>query len=467
MVLRTDAAGVGYDSLTGTSRGQEAVLRSFLPPLAVAVVRLKPRACAALRGTFPPPLSVLPRAAHFASPRSSRLAPRLASPRQPSVRMASAPASPVAPASPAPAPAASASAPAAAPTTLASAPTATVAERARTKYSTGGIRFIKHELLGTHPLNRSGLGVSGFHVHEVVASIRTDGLSRRRYRDASVVKVPKKHLAAFLDFNKAMCQGDDLLPPFSSEMRYALLTKNHFGHAIKLYASGTHNLYGTKEPIKPNPGDAQLSQHLEEGIACEVFTEDLWDQDPEGMAAIIGEDNFDAATDLAASEIEVLQALRRLINAHKAEPDSSARFRAVLSAAKQRFGGSAYADADFVNLFNFAIRVPTPLLENLCQVHFAVVPAALLRVRPTDFGAVAKIGTTHPYIKVAIIISLYLGAIASGGGALRRQPGGLAAFAPSVKKEALGKVLVQNLCPTLAGGPSRAPSLLRQCRRHH
>ena len=118
-----------------------------------------------------------------------------------------------------------------------------------------------------------------------------------------------------------------------------------------------------------------------------------------------------------------------------------------------------------VNLYNYAIRVPTPLLDNLCQVHFAVIPAALLRVRTVDFGTVAKVGSTHPYIKVSIIISLYLGAIASGGGTLRRQSGGVAAFATGLKKDAVTKLaqdqetrdsaenLPQGASPALRGGP--------------
>ena len=57
-----------------------------------------------------------------------------------------------------------------------------------------------------------------------------------------------------------------------------------------------------------------------------------------------------------------------------------------------------------------------------------------------DFGAVAKVGATHPYIKVSIIMSMYLGAIASGGGTLRRQSGGVAALATGLKKDAMTKL---------------------------
>ena len=112
-------------------------------------------------------------------------------------------------------------------------PTSSIAERARAKWSTGGLQFIHLNMLGTIPWNRGRLGVSSFHVHEVVESIRSDGLSRHRYRDATVVRVPAQHLEEFRKFNRDMCDGDDQLPPFSAEMKYVLLTKNHLVHALK------------------------------------------------------------------------------------------------------------------------------------------------------------------------------------------------------------------------------------------
>ena len=325
------------------------------------------------------------------------------------------------------------------------APTASLAEKARSQFSSGGIQFIPVELLGTVPCNRSGLGVSGFHVHEVALSIKADGLSKRRYRDASVVKVPPSELDSFRAFNKRMCESDDLLPPFSPAMRYACLTKNHFVHALKLYRSGSTLLHGTRELIKPNPADKQLEQHLSEGVACEVLREELWGEDPKGLEAIVGEDNMDAAVEMAASEIEVLQALRRMLDDTKGEKDPNKRFRMVMNQAKARFGTQAYSEGDMVNLFNFAVRVPTALVDNLCQVHFAVIPGALLRVRPLEFGHLAKLDKAHPYVKVALAISMYFGAIASGGGALRRQSGGVAAFAPGVKKDVLEKMGLDRL----------------------
>ena len=140
--------------------------------------------------------------------------------------------------------------------------TSTLAEKARAKHSMGGIQFIDHKLLGSAPFNRSGLMCSGFHVHDVVASIKSDGLSRKRYRDATVVQVPAEHMHEFREKNRAMCEGDELMPLFAENMKYALLTKNHFVHAVKLFSSASQQLHGTKEIIKPNTLDLQLKKPL-------------------------------------------------------------------------------------------------------------------------------------------------------------------------------------------------------------
>ena len=319
-------------------------------------------------------------------------------------------------------------------------PLASLAAAARARHSTGGIQFIKAELLGTIPCNRSGLGLSGFHVHEVATSIKEDCLSRRRYREATVVRVPPHALDEFRASNKRMCESDDLLPPYSPEMRYACLTKNHFVSAVKLFASASAMLHGTRELIKPNPRDKQLQQHLQEGIACEVLREELWDSDEAGLMAIINEDNMDASVELATSETEVLAELRRILDVTKGDKDPNARYQKVLTAARQRFGAVSYSEADFMNMYNFATRVPKALVDNMCQIHFACIPAAMIRVRPIEYGLVAKVDKTCPYIKVALIISFYMGAISGGAGAARRSAGGVASFATGIKKEVVDKI---------------------------
>ena len=312
--------------------------------------------------------------------------------------------------------------------------TSSKAEKARAKWSSNGIQWIRVDLLGASPWNRSGLGVSGYRTHEVVQSIKADGLARRRYRDATVVRVPAKHLAEFRAFNEKMCQGDPLLPAFSGEMKYALLTKHHLVHAVKLFQAGSTFLNGTKELIKPNPHDLQLQGHLEEGVACEVMNAGLWLEDWEAMQAITGEDNFDVATLMGTSEMETLQGTRRLWDESAGEGKTqNDRFRECLEQARARFGTQTFGETDLIHLFNYAVRMPTNLAASLCELHFALIPPSLLRCRPSEFGLVSKLDKTNPYVKLCLIVALYLGA-AGDGSKLRHQPGGVAQFCGGIGK---------------------------------
>ena len=102
---------------------------------------------------------------------------------------------------------------------------AEVAEAARMKYSTGPSMNIDVGALGCAPWNRGKLGLSPFHVSDVVHSITSDGLSRVRYREVCVIKVPADKLEEFRAFNRALSAACPSLPPFSDQMRYACLTK--------------------------------------------------------------------------------------------------------------------------------------------------------------------------------------------------------------------------------------------------
>ena len=102
---------------------------------------------------------------------------------------------------------------------------AEVAENARTKFSSGPLQNISLKLLGMAPWNRGRLGVSKFHVIDIKNSIDEDGLSRQRYRDVVVIRVPDDQLRVFLKFNEEVLAACPELPPFENTMRYACLTK--------------------------------------------------------------------------------------------------------------------------------------------------------------------------------------------------------------------------------------------------
>ncbi len=312
-----------------------------------------------------------------------------------------------------------------------------MAEAARAKYSIGHIEKIELDALGTHPQNRGGLGVSAFHAHRVARSIITDGFSRHRYRDATVVMVPASALGAFRRFNQVMASSDPKLPPHSQKARFALLSKNHLVAALKLLQIGSYTMGPSEEPIAPPPSDAPLEAAMREGIYCDVLGEGLW-SDTDAVAAILAEDNLNASVEMGTNEVEILSFMGAELSVKAEESSAKARFQQIVQKARGRFGCSAFCDADFLHLHNFAVRVPNHLLRNLCEMHFALVPASTLRCKAAEYDAIARLDRGATYSKIALVVSLYLGGPAGeSGGARRTAVGGVASVCKGISKDAL------------------------------
>ena len=84
------------------------------------------------------------------------------------------------------------------------------------------------DLLGFHPANRGQLGISSVHAHEVAWSYAA-GAKLYRYKQVDIVRVPESALATFRGINEAKCASDPLMPKFSVNMEFAILTK-HISH---------------------------------------------------------------------------------------------------------------------------------------------------------------------------------------------------------------------------------------------
>ncbi len=93
------------------------------------------------------------------------------------------------------------------------------------KWGAGPLQNIALDYLGIAPWNRGRLGVSSFHVADVVSSIKEDGLSRQRYRDVTVVRVPASELQSFRKYNADIAAAcPDLAHP-TDKLQFACLTK--------------------------------------------------------------------------------------------------------------------------------------------------------------------------------------------------------------------------------------------------
>ncbi len=141
-------------------------------------------------------------------------------------------------------------------------------------------------------------------------------------------------------------------------------------------------------------------------MACSVMDEGMYLQDEEGMLAIINEDNMNAALDMATNEMEVLAFISKEIAGLPAKDVNAEK---ILATTKSRFGTKAFNDADLKSLYNYALMVPSPLIRNLTELHFSLVPAALLRCPPKHFHNIANVdgGGLNPYSKATPLETMW------------------------------------------------------------
>ena len=92
---------------------------------------------------------------------------------------------------------------------------------------------------------------------------------------------------------------------------------------------------------------------------------------------------------------------------------------------------------DLKYLYNFALMVPQTLVRNLTELHFSMVPAAILRCSPKHFHNIAAVdGGSAPYCKVALVVACYLGQTGDKG-KVHTEISGVAALCSGVPKQAL------------------------------
>ena len=62
------------------------------------------------------------------------------------------------------------------------------------------------DLIGFYGPNRGGLGVSGFHSHEVLWDFISNQTRVNRYHAVDLVEVPQAELEQFRQYNRAKCE---------------------------------------------------------------------------------------------------------------------------------------------------------------------------------------------------------------------------------------------------------------------
>ena len=148
--------------------------------------------------------------------------------------------------------------------------------------------------IGMHTGNRGGHGVISFHLHRnVLPDVLENGTIADRYAPVRLVEVPQASLDKWRQENKRRCD-DPLMPKFSPEMKYCLLTKHHFVHSHKLIKDGDRTVFNEgKLPAKLRDYDDEGKMVQSVGVKAVIYGPELWD-DPAALNAIMTADNIDA-----------------------------------------------------------------------------------------------------------------------------------------------------------------------------
>ena len=166
------------------------------------------------------------------------------------------------------------------------------ADRAE-RHRIAGETRVHVDLMGFMKINRGGLGISPPHVHEICEDRMKNGTRRARYGAVKVVQLEGSWLQETLQVNEEKCNGDPLMPPFSSKIIYGLLNLTHFVHSQKLVQQGGH-LYDKGEiKIRLRDDDEEGKLMGEYGPLTIMYSAELL-KDTAALEALMREDNENA-----------------------------------------------------------------------------------------------------------------------------------------------------------------------------
>lgn len=86
----------------------------------------------------------------------------------------------------------------------------------------------------------------------------------------------------------------------------------------------------------------------------------------------------------------------------------------VIQGVTESVGAAGFTKVDLCHIQNLAVRLGPKLVRCLAEFYFELIDPGAIKMRAADMGAVAAIDETNGYVKVALLISLYLGVGSQG-----------------------------------------------------
>ena len=147
--------------------------------------------------------------------------------------------------------------------------------------------------MGFLKINRGGLGISPAHAHEICEDRMKNGTRRARYGAVKVVILEGDWLKETLQVNEEKCNGDPLMPRFSSKIIYGLLKLTHFVHSDKLFQQGGQLYEKGDQKIRLRDDDEEGKLMEKFGPVTIMYSAELL-KDTAALEALMREDNENA-----------------------------------------------------------------------------------------------------------------------------------------------------------------------------
>lgn len=289
-------------------------------------------------------------------------------------------------------------------------PSEDASDRAQ-KYRKPGLVRVGCDEIGFWDGNRGGLGISGYHCHEVAWDCAANGVKLQRYGHVDLIEIPPHRLQEIRDSNRERCLADPLLPRCVADaLRFITGSKTHFTHAQKLCQQGGRTLFNKGEvPIRWRDGDTEGAEIMSRGPLCAIYDSKLLD-DPEALRALASDDNLNASVQWGEDEMQAYGRVHEVVERLAPSQDPPEESYGTVLASLEVSGLGKFSADDWTQLIALRMQLPDNISKVLQACQFGVC-AGRVRVKPHDFGLAAKLDPRAPWTKVAIMLWQYIGSM--------------------------------------------------------
>ena len=274
------------------------------------------------------------------------------------------------------------------------------------KYSMGMFRTDIWQL-GTSGKNRA---VSDKYVHCLGRRIAdVEGFSRARYKNALIMQPdPMDSQACYRHHCEVVDRSANRLAPARNHELDEMLWKNHLLLFLQAMDSGvimwddSGKVMSIKDCKVAQPELAETCKH---GLFTEKLGFQAWQEDQEGVEALIAIDNMDQSFSMAEHEMELLRSYVEAACGCKPGPGMT-HWDACYQAASKKASG-AWSYEDHVAAYNLAKETESSRLNALSTLHFHFVNPQVMRIPVQYFEVVRMVPKQSGWLRFSLLAHAY------------------------------------------------------------